>query len=264
MNTPALARHAAGSPELLTQVRGDGYVVIPGAIPAVLLAQIRERWDALFASDAAETRAQGRHIEVKRILERDPVIAALMDLPTVFPLARNLIGADVTLASGGEGDCRPPRTPAHIGWHSDFQWMVDVPYPRQNSWVRCTYLIEDVAEDMGPFTLLPGTHRSDGPPPADCNGPDGQPRELPGMVRITGRGGDCLVNDTEIWHTATPNRSDRPRKLVMVLYKHAWMRPWDDGYAITSAFAEVQTDPLRRQLCGCGHWHRTDGRWAAA
>ena len=36
--------------------------------------------------------------------------------------------------------------------------MTDVPYPRQNFWVRCTYFLGDVRDDTGPFTLLPGTH----------------------------------------------------------------------------------------------------------
>ncbi len=38
------------------------------------------------------------------------------------------------------------------------------------------------------------------------------------MVRITGKAGSCLINNTEIWHTNTPNTTDRPRKLIMLLY----------------------------------------------
>ena len=83
------------------------------------------------------------------------------------------------------------------------------------------------------------------------------------MVRVTGKAGSCLINSTEIWHTNTPNTADQPRKLIMVLYKHAWMKQWEDGYDVTPSFAQRQTTPLRRQLCGLVNWHRGDGKWDA-
>ena len=52
-------------------------------------------------------------------------------------------------------------------------------------------------------------------------------------------------------------------RMVMLTYKHAWMRQWADGHDIQVAFAETQTDPLRRQLCGLGVWHRCDRVWVA-
>ena len=98
-------------------------------------------------------------------------------------------------------------------------------------------------------------------PVVDIEFADGHLPAIYNALRITGKAGDCLINDTEIWHTNTPNRSDQPRKLAMIMYKHAWMRMWEEGYEITPAFAGGQTDPVRRQLCGVGPWHRVDGKW---
>jgi ectoine hydroxylase-related dioxygenase (phytanoyl-CoA dioxygenase family) len=251
---------------LLERFQRAGYVVIPECLQPEELRPIRERYDQLMAARIAEvhkTNPSPRHVEIKRILERDAVFEALMAWPRTFPLVREIIGEDVTLATGGEADYRPPHTPAYIGWHNDFNWMKNVPYPRQNFWVRCTYFLDDVTEESGPFTLLPGSHLAQRACPAEYNGPDGQPREIPDAARIIGKAGTCLINNTEIWHTNTPNRSARPRKLIMILYKHAWMRQWEDGYDITPEFAASQTLPLRRQLCGVGLWHRTDGKWDA-
>ncbi len=41
------------------------------------------------------------------------------------------------------------------------------------------------------------------------------------------------------------------------------MKQWEDGYDITQEFAERQTIPRRRQLCGLVMWHRHDGKWDA-
>ena len=248
--------------EAVLLIREQGYCVIPNALSTVELARLQPRFVELLAPAVASAAPGTLHLEAKRLLEADPVFADLMDHPSTLPIVRSVVGADVTLASAGEGDWRPPHTPAYISWHNDFTWMQDVPYPRQNRWIRCTFLLSDVNDDQGPFTLLPGSHRADRScPSAELTTADGQPRPLPGMVRITGKAGDCLINDTEIWHTNTPNSSDHPRHLAMILYKHAWMRMWESGYEITPAFAAAQTTAVRRQLCNVGPWHRTDGKW---
>ena len=36
----------------------------------------------------------------------------------------------------------------------------------------------------------------------------------------------------------------------MILYEHAWMKPWQEGYALPPDFAGRQTDPVCRQLTG--------------
>ncbi len=256
-----MSARAKTAAEAVLLVREQGYCVVPNALSAAELAVLRPRFEQLL-SPLVAANPGARHVEAKRLLEADPAFAALMRHPATLPIVRALIGRDVTLATGGEGDWRPPHTPAYISWHNDFTWMADVPYPRQNRWIRCTFMLSDVDDNMGPFTLLPGSHRADRPcPTAELTDANGQPRPLAGMVRVTGKAGDCLINDTEIWHTNTANDSDQPRQLAMVLYKHAWMRMWESGYELTPEFAAAQTDPVRQQLCGVGPWHRVDGVW---
>ncbi|MBI2192458.1 MAG: phytanoyl-CoA dioxygenase family protein [Planctomycetes bacterium] len=235
----------------------DGYVVIEDALAPAKLAELNRVFDAKIQPqiDAVDPLKPSRHLEIKRCLEQDAAFEDLMDWPAVFPIARAIIGADITLATAGEGDYRPARTPAYIAWHNDFIWMPHLPYPRQNFWVRCSYFLNDVTVDRGPFTLLPGTHRATGPCPKEYN-EGGQPRAMEGMVHVTGPAGACLINNTEIYHTSWPNLSDQPRKLIMILYKHAWMRQWMDGYDSTPEFAARQTSEARKQLCGFGIWHR--------
>ncbi|BDI32014.1 hypothetical protein CCAX7_40650 [Capsulimonas corticalis] len=248
--------------EIVALIRRDGYVLMEDALTSSQVATLSIAYDAQLARTPLAPGAT--RVETPRILERDPAFETLMDLPTTFPIARAVIGADIELASGGELDHKLPRTPAYISWHNDFQWMTDIPYPRQNFWLRCTYFLSDVREDTGPFTLLPGTHRNDRACPPEMNEANGQPKFIPGQIGVTGPAGSCLINNTEIWHTNSPLTGDLPRRLIMILYKHAWMKQWEQGYEITPEFADRQTDPVRRQLTGGVAWHQDRSHFPAA
>lgn len=248
--------------EIVELMHADGYVLMENALTPEQTARISDAYDRQLRLHPPAPGAL--RVELKRILERDPVFETLMDNPPVFAVARAMIGADIELASGGELDYKLARTPAYIGWHNDFRWMVNVPYPRQNFWIRTTWFLSDVTEDMGPFTLIPGTHRADRVCPAEYNDASGKPRSIDGQLGMTGPAGSCLINNTEIWHTNWANTSDRDRRLIMFTYKHAWMKQWQDGYEMTEAFAARQTDPVRRQLCGLYSWNHGAGHFPAA
>lgn len=251
-------------PDILELFNRDGYVVMEDALTSAQVAEVSSAYDRELAAylETNPLKTGALRAEVKRILEKGPEFELLMDNPPVFRVAREVIGADIELASAGELDYKLPRTPSFIGWHNDFAWMVNVPYPRQNFWVRCTYFLSDVTQNNGPFTLLPGTHLRDHKCP-DLRDEHGQPHYLEGQIGITGKAGSCLINHTEIWHCNSANRGDRPRRLIMLLYKHAWMKQWAGGYedgslgayATTPEFAARQTDPIRRQLTGGYAWN---------
>lgn len=249
----SLNRVTPGTPlqQIVELMNRDGYVVMEDALNASQLHELNTAYDKQLEAHPPHPA----RIEIKRILERDPAFEQLMDLPTVFPVARSIIGADIELATSGELDHKMPHAPAHTGWHNDFRAIPNVPYPRQNFWIRTTYFLNDVTDETGPFTLLPGTHLAGHECPREYNDEQGHPKFVAGQLPITGKAGSCLINNTEIWHTNTSNVSDRARRLIMIMYKHAWMKQWQGGYESTPEFLARQTDPLRRQLLGEVNWH---------
>ena len=248
--------------EILQFMERDGYVLMENALPPDRLEPIQEAYDRQLLAHPRE-KGVGR-FELKRVLELGPEFEELMDWRPVFQVTRALIGADIELSYGGVLDHKYAHAPAHIGWHNDFKWMVNVPYPRQNFWIRCTYFIRDITEEMGPFTLLPGSHKAEHVCPDDYNDLETrQPSTIPGQLAMTGPAGSCLINNTEIRHTNTPNRSDRDRALIMICYKHAWMKQWQEGYELSAEFASRQTDLVRRQLCGLMTWHKGEEHFPA-
>lgn len=156
------------------EVQEQGYTVVRGAVPPDALAPIREAWDRLMDERVAAD-PEALHVEIKRCFEQDPVFEPLMNWPATFPIVHAIMGDDITMLTSGEGDYRPARCQAFISWHNDFAFINTLPYPRDVFLVRCTYLIDDVTEDMGPFTLLPGSHRAEHGPPDEMTTDDGQP-----------------------------------------------------------------------------------------
>jgi ectoine hydroxylase len=230
------------------QLAHQGCTVVREVIPPGLLAQLQDRLRVLVGSHGrpghgghAEKAEAAR--EVRSLFEVDPLFDELMDLDPAFGICSDALGGDITLGQGGHGHRLPPRSPAHCGWHRD----------GPDPYLRCTWLLSDVAVDGGAFTLLPGTHRASEPPPDWFNAPDGQPLAVPGMVPVVGAAGDCLINHTFIWHTNTPNRSDRERLVVWVLYKPSTIRQWnqygDGAFTLPRVVAERQRDRRRQALC---------------
>jgi len=242
--------------EVAELVRTQGYVVIKDALTPEQLQGIGDAYDRLLAENPPGPQAI--RVELPRLFERDQVFEQLMDNPPALAVVRELLGPMVELGTAGELDYKFGSTPAYIAWHGDFQFLNWIPGPRHVYWIRCVYMIGDVDEDMGPFTLVPRTHTRDPQDLRNHINKDGQPVPIEGQLPIVGKAGSCLINNTEIWHTNTANVSGRPRRLIMVLYKPAWMKAWDKGYEFSPEFRERQTDPVRRQLVGALSWTEHD------
>jgi len=71
------------------------------------------------------------------------------------------------------------------------------------------------------------------------------------MLPVTGTAGTCMINNTLIWHTGTPNQSENPRRIIWVVYKHtSWETAPQEHLRYTKELAERQTSSIRRRLCG--------------
>ena len=233
----------------LKRLEFTGYTLVPRAIPPTHLARVRERLDELLrdhanvptaVEDYRRTSLPGSgSIDINRLFELDPVFEDLMDLPTVLPIVQAALGHDVTLCCDATGNYRAPRSRAATLWHRD-----GGPY------LRLTYFLDDIAEHNGATAFLPASHLSKEPPPPWANH-DGQPRLLPGMVHATGPAGACLLNNTNLWHTNTPNDSDQPRRVIWLLFKPSQVEfAGHDEMKSTPAYLARQTHPGRRALMG--------------
>ncbi|MCE9588955.1 MAG: phytanoyl-CoA dioxygenase family protein [Planctomycetes bacterium] len=226
----------------LTRLEFQGYTLIENALPPELVARLVRRMDELMPTHGAlptAARPDTPSRDINRVWEFEPAFEGLMDLPAVFPIAERYMKGDITLLGTAIANFMPRRTPARVPWHHD------------GPYVRLTYYISDVTLHGGPTGVLPGTHKSPSGPHKWFNTDDGYPRHVPGMVPVVVKAGTCMINDTMIWHTSTPNDSDTDRKLVWIVFKKASqeLTPFPE-LRNSPEYLARQTNPLRRRLCG--------------
>lgn len=233
----------------LLRIQNLGYTLVFDALPPDLVSRLVDKMDELMPthglcrqiSPGSQT-PECTTRDINRLYELDPLFEDLMDYPTVFPIVEAAMEGDITLFGSAIADLMPPgsatRSPP---WHRDGR---DGPY------FRFTYFLTDLTEDGGPTAVLPGTHRAESGPPDWFRTPDRIPKEIPGMVKVVVPAGTCMINDTNIWHTSTPNFSENPRKLIWTVFKTADQALPSEDLRNSQWFVDRQTDPLRRKLCG--------------
>ena len=224
------------------RLRNLGFTIVEQAIGPDLLERLRGCFDDLVARHGelpTAARPDTPSRDVNHVWDHEPLFEQLIDLPTVFPIAERYMHGDIELLATAIANLMPAHTPARVPWHRDGDYL------------RFTYFLEDVTVEGGPTAVMPGTHREADGPPKWFNTDDGYPRAVPGMVKITACAGSCMINDTRLWHSSTPNDSDQDRKLVWLVFKTA-AQP-ETGFAnlrLTEQFLSRQRSPLRRRLCG--------------
>ena len=84
--------------------------------------------------------------------------------------------------------------------------------------VRMVYFVQDVGDEEGAFCVVPGTHKTNMPPPYGND-----PTEEPGMIGLEVKAGDAIVFTENLRHGGLPNRSTQVRKTLHVGYGPHWM-----------------------------------------
>ena len=84
--------------------------------------------------------------------------------------------------------------------------------------VRMVYFVHDVGPGEGAFSVVPGTHKSNFPPPYYC-----APDDEPGMIGLEVQAGDAILFTENLRHGGLINHSRQTRKTIHVGYGPAWM-----------------------------------------
>lgn len=248
----------------ILNLKNLGYTMVRGAISEDHLAQVQVAFDAKMNEQIANQGRQYRNASNRFDLIplwQDPVFRQLVNLSKIMPIVRGYMQRywqdDPVVFGAGHGHCLFERSPAHQAWHNDARVNKRASDMTPPIYIRLTFLVEDVNEEMGPTGLLPGTQGTHVNSPPWFNAPDGQPRCVPEMVLATGKAGDCMINDTSIYHTNTPNLSDRVRKVIWAIYAGSrtpiWVRkdlPQDykDQARLTKSDVGPLDDPVMAAL----------------
>lgn len=232
----------------------NGFLTIPDALSADELAKVRAAADRAEARWRAEVTLPGVRSEtLDQVLGPIEYESELLDLlwhPATFPLVREILGDDVMMIDN-DYFITPPRTPrTHVGWHHDVG-MTGVYHPRSTMMVKVFFLLSDVDANSGGTAMIPGSHRFE----ESFEFPEVEdPKEMPGMIQMTGKAGTAYLFNGRVYHCAVNNESDHPRRVLIYNYGHFWMKMWQ-GYEPSERLrreARASGDPVRKQLLGIG------------
>ncbi len=228
--------------------RRDGYLIVRGALDAVLRTRAETAVDALYARAAREGElgAYGS-MRLPGGVGHSAVFAELLDLPAVFPHIWGHLGWNIAVdRSHVEVDPPVPvRTAPAWTWHQDGRPRDAEPRPMLA--MTAGYVLSGGYErGRGAMLVIPGSHLG-----ATLTRPepdaDGEYPTPPGAVAIPAAPGDAFVLDRRLWRSRPENRSAVTRKMIFLGYAYRWIRGRDDAPA--GPYMEGLS-PLRRQLLG--------------
>jgi ectoine hydroxylase-related dioxygenase (phytanoyl-CoA dioxygenase family) len=208
-------RELGVGPDVLTaeersRLECDGYLALPGLIPAHLLEQMRSRVDALVATEGQEA---GKEVHqetgtnrLSDLVNKVPMFDVCFTHPRLLAGIAHVLRGDLKLSSLNFRAALPGHGLQQL--HADWSGAV-----RPGEYFVCNsiWLLDDFTPDNGATRVVPGSQRS-GRVPRDEMVEPAQPH--PREVLVTGPAGTVVIFNSHTWHGGTLNRTDRPRRAL--------------------------------------------------
>ena len=237
----------------LLQFETQGFVHLPGVIPAALVTRVKQAFDGASELHRAEwemlpeeRRASAPYYDIPDILDVDDAFVDLADLPSIWPLLLKAVGTDIQLNHTHARIMFPGKT-FTAAWHSDLAQLQGINLAASpHFFAKVHFYFEDLDPQQGCLGFIPGSHflpvTENPKPPVD--GADGSPV----AVRIVPKAGDAVLFNTHVRHMAFDNKTNRPRKSLIYAYSHFWLKNYAN--AVPSDLDRLVTTKERRQLFG--------------
>ena len=242
-------------PEQRQSFAEDGFLVVPNALSAVTVDRLLEASDRLAGPFLTKPEMVGRpeynHLDLRPGLLREKALFDLVANSSTVPLVVQLLSPNIHLHSHTLIYKRPERPDAPTfrrGWHRDIRIPRDLGHESLPMvGIKICYCLTDFQQPNSGMTLMArGSQRKTTPLAL----PKGQVDPLDVEVcDLNVNAGDAILFENRIFHTATPNRSNRVAKVLMYGYSYRWMK--------TETYLEVpnkqqlaKADSVTRQLLG--------------
>jgi hypothetical protein len=199
----------------------DGILLIEDAISAEDIATYTEAIDRVTHADPAYQ--EGEYYGIENIVERDPLLAGLIDHPRHVGFAYDIYGELLKLHQS-QLFLRTPQEGHNNQWHPDGARAL--PYhvfsPRLPLQIKIGYWLTDLPEEqMGNLVVLKGSHREQYMDAYDTH------EAVDGQFVLTIKAGTMSIMHSSIWHQVQANNSQVTRKNFFLAYCPAWLTPAD-------------------------------------
>lgn len=191
------------------------------------------------------------------ILEQVPQLQLVYDHPAVRGALVSVLGPDMHMHAHRHCHASPPGVPGQR-WHQD-----DVNRRHHEiQRVLAMYYPQDVTPEMGPTLIVPGTQFRNAPTARMSTY-----GAFANQVALTVKAGTVAITHYDIWHRASPNRSDTTRYMLKFLFDRtsapagpSWNADPERREAMLAEFIRVwlpldnQTDAYKHRVIWMNVW----------
>ena len=243
------------TPEQRRSFAEDGFLVVPNALSQERVEALVEAGDRLAQPLLQRPPLIGRpefnHLDLRPGLLKEEALFKLVDNDTTVPLVVQLMSPNIHLHSTTLLYKRPddPNAPTfRRGWHRDIRIPRDLGHENLPIvGMKICYCLTDFHEPNSGLTVMArGSHLKN--TPLELRKGEVDPVDVE-VCDLKLNAGDAFIFENRIFHSATPNRSNRTAKTLMYGYAYRWMKPEVYLEAPDKALL-AKADPVARQLLG--------------
>jgi len=245
-------------PQRIDDFERDGFVVIPNALSADLVARLVNAGDRAVASDRTEMRQRmngGETDGFRNAVALDDVFLEALAPPAVMPYLVRLLGPDIKLLTShliyrNRAAVGTPATHRSPGWHRDFaKAQRSLGHDRiQRLDIKAAYALTDIpGPGYGGTLFVPGSHTLR----EALDTPKGD--DPAGAVEPAVKAGDCVLFENRTWHAGGPNLLGGTRRALMMGYTYVWVQSSDFDHQPESVLRKAEQlygDIGLQLLCG--------------
>jgi ectoine hydroxylase-related dioxygenase (phytanoyl-CoA dioxygenase family) len=219
----------------IEQYRRDGFLALPDVLSPARLSeacavidefveQARERTedDSTFVLEPSHSRETPRLARINQPVKAHPIFERIMRSDEVLERVADLIGPDIRYHHS-KLNMKTASVGSPVEWHQDFVF-----FPHTNDDVLAVGIaLDDCTPENGCLLVIPGSHRR---PILDHHQDGvfvgGVPSSLPEVamdksVAVIVPAGGMSVHHSRTLHASAPNRSSKPRRLLLIEYAAA-------------------------------------------
>ena len=193
MNRPALQL----TDEQMRDFIINGYIKVKPDFPPSFHENVYEQLETMF-----ETGNLGNNV-----LPLIPEMQEVFDHPVVHGAMQGVLGSDYVMHPHRYCHYNPEGSDGQ-GFHKDTYEGDEQIRRHRCRWTMAFYYPQDVTEDMGPTAVLPGSQYYE----------TGESAHEQPDLSLCGEAGTVTIVHYDLWHRATPNRSDKKRYMVKFLF----------------------------------------------
>ena len=219
----------------LQNLEVNGFTIASNVLTEDELRFLRGALDTIYATFDPERdglrKVEGYHF-ASNLVNKGTFFESIFLRSPVYDLARHLLGEDCILSS--LNSLEPLKNQGNQGLHRDGPPAPDSgPIVANSLWA-----IDDMSKANGATRLVPGSHKTDAPPPDD----------EAGVVYAEISAGSVIITNAHILHGASANPSGRRRRVMHGYFTRRGLSQQLEQRKYLSSEVQVRLSPLARRV----------------